>query len=357
MPESPYFFLSYKRNDVSDLWVARFFKHLSDDVRVVANAEQPGFMDKQVPAGGSWPAHVSQALSSCRVFVPVYSMGYFDSEHCGKEWGAFSRRCGPGSEAILPVLWAPLYDTPVPECAGILNYEHAAFGREYVTGGIYGIMKLRRFREAYKEGVWWLARRIIEVGRTVDVPYQAIPDYRDQPNAFATAEPRRPYHITVVAPRAGALPEGRQAAYYGHTPLDWNPFAGPVTLADAVAEVVRQQGLRPVVGTLDQHNGESGVVLLDPWALADKGIRDAVSGLRAPVLVPWHEGDGQSAAERERLEATVRETVEARPISDLGPVAELIRQAEWRRLRGAPEYPPPGPSSEKPRLSGPEEWS
>ncbi|MET9344401.1 TIR-like protein FxsC [Nonomuraea sp. NPDC003804] len=360
MPESPYFFLSYRRNDVSDLWVARFFKHLSDDVRAVVNVEQPGFMDRQVPIGGIWPSHVSQALSTCRVFVPVYSMSYFDSEHCGKEWGAFSRRCGPGSEAILPVLWAPLYDTPVPECAGVLNYGHAAFGKEYARSGIYGVMKLRRFREAYKEGVWWLARRIIEVGRTVQVPYQAIPDYREQPNAFATVETGRPYHVTVVAPSLSALPGDRDPGFYGRSPLDWNPFAGPGTLAEAAAEVVRRQGLRPVVGTLEEAgglDGEQGVVLLDPWALADTGVREAVSRLTAPVLVPWPAGDTQSAAERERLEGALRETVQARPISDLDALADLIRQAEWRRLREAPGYPPPGPSSEKPRLSGPEEWS
>ena len=51
------------------------------------------------------------ALATCRVFVPLYSSGYFADERCGKEWAYFVSRAPAGDRSgapIVPGVWVPV---------------------------------------------------------------------------------------------------------------------------------------------------------------------------------------------------------------------------------------------------------
>ena len=112
--------------DDPDQLIRRLFKdlcdHISDETGRLASSV--GFMDRELQPGNEWPWHLSRNLATCRVFVPLYSRRYFQSEHCGKEWAAFRDRARNGSahasghvEAILPALWRPVPHQALPEAA------------------------------------------------------------------------------------------------------------------------------------------------------------------------------------------------------------------------------------------------
>jgi hypothetical protein len=97
-----YFFLSYARTpkadhggrDDPDRWVYKLYRDLSSAILQMTSArpEEAGFMDRENRLGVAWSPELSHALATCRVFVPLYSQRYFESENCGKEWSAFSGR-------------------------------------------------------------------------------------------------------------------------------------------------------------------------------------------------------------------------------------------------------------------------
>ena len=144
---APYFFLSYAhtpRQEGSpgdpDIWVANLFQDLSAHIMQLTNlppGATPGFMDRELRPGSDWPTRLAQALATCRVFVPLYSRRYFGSEHCGKEWFAFSRRvlnhvarAGP-AEAIIPALWVPVAPALLPEAAKSIQFDPGQLGERY----------------------------------------------------------------------------------------------------------------------------------------------------------------------------------------------------------------------------------
>src|SRR5690242_4825127 len=92
--EAPYFFLSYARTPRlpddpgdPDKWIAKLYEDLCTNVIQFAKGKSPnvGFMDREIFPGEQWPNRLAQALACCRVFVPLYSPRYFESEECGKE--------------------------------------------------------------------------------------------------------------------------------------------------------------------------------------------------------------------------------------------------------------------------------
>src|SRR5208282_3249203 len=93
--EMPYFFLSYARtpkhdpNDRSDpdQWIYKLYSDLCRDILFLTSVgpRSAGFMDRETHVGSLWPDTLAQALASCRVFVPLYSPRYFQSEACGQE--------------------------------------------------------------------------------------------------------------------------------------------------------------------------------------------------------------------------------------------------------------------------------
>lgn len=404
---APYFFLSYAHTPRQegypgdpDIWVVNLFQDLCSHIMQLTNlppGARPGFMDRELRTASDWPAPFAQALATCRVFVPLYSRRYFDSEQCGKEWFAFSRRAlnhaaraGP-SEAIIPALWVPVAPALLPEPAKSIRFDHSQLGDRYSTHGFYGIIKLTRYRGEYEEAVYELARRIVHVAQTTRIEPEQPADSKSLESAFGSADQSKPgerrMRITVVAPDISDLPDGRSDYHYGRNARNWNPYRPESVraLADHAADLVRNLGYVPEVGDLNEHldallGSEQvcgpAVLLVDPWATRQAEYReklrriDFLRNAWVQVVVPWNRKDtellGAEPSLRQGLDTALKEKLAAGRVdcriavngvpsleefSMVLPV--VVRVAARHYLGHAHAYPPPGPVIERPRLVGP----
>jgi FxsC-like protein len=404
---APFFFLSYAhtprhgggKSEDPDVWVTRLFDDLCSEIRTLAKlqlAASAGFMDHQLLRGHDWPSGLSHALATCRVFVPLYSPRYFQSEHCGMEWSAFTRRvetraAGNASQAdlIIPALWVPVDRHALPAAARSVEFPHEELGAQYARVGYYGIMKLSRYREEYKLAVAELARRIVAAAKRTPVEPDEDVDYPSLPSAFgaeiAAMKGDQRFRITIAALRKDELPAGRSPEYYGATAQDWAPYrpASDRTLADYVADLVRSLGFRPDVGALSERAAEllaaescvaPEILVIDPWATQVAEYRDVLSRfdlLGKPwvqIFIPWSEQDGDNpGAEdelRRLLDSVLRHKIaQGRATSVLAvrgvpTLAELgrelpavIQQADRQYLKKAAVFPPEGDTVQRMRIS------
>ncbi|MCC5574325.1 TIR domain-containing protein [Microtetraspora sp. AC03309] len=400
-PQEPYFFLSYAHvppYDVTDgsdsnRWVEKLFRELCQHIMHLTEVPSgaAGYMDRELRTGDNWKEKISERLSTCRVFVPLYSPRYFESDQCGREWAAFLERGRgrsdlglPIPDAIVPAIWTPIRPTRMPAAAQTIQFNHADLGARYVEEGFYGIMKLNRYRTHYQAATMELAKRIVEVARNSPMPRGHIRDYTTVPSAFEDNTAERPITVTVLAPDEDHLPPGRRAYHYGRKPQEWDPFRtsnGARPLADHAMELARARGYLPEVGALDQHAEalsadeprSPAVMLVDPWATTMDDCRDSLRGIDRPgrrwitVMVPWNREDAQTMANEARLKVCLRETLgnkltEPDAVSDVptldsfrNTLPEVLNRASQHYLKRAPAYPPAGPSTDRPRLIGPEE--
>ncbi|MBP2704051.1 TIR domain-containing protein [Microbispora sp. RL4-1S] len=399
--QSPYFFLSYAhipshdpaRRDDPNRWVKKLFEDLCEHINNLTNLRPgaaAGFMDVELRSGHHWPERLSEALATCRVFVPLYSPRYFESEQCGKEWAAFLHRLsnhanpeGQLPEAIVPALWIPLPPHQLPEVAKSIQFAHEGQGPRYRDEGFYGLIKVSSMRSQYQRATLTLARRIVEVAaRTRISVMNPTPEYQAFASPFRDYLPQRPLKVTVAAPSLSGLPKGRNPYYYGHTPQGWNPYRCETStrpLAAYAADIAAAHGFQAEIGSLEEHANEltsetplgPAVMLVDPWATTradcqaqlrkvDRGGKRWVG-----VVVPWNDDDGQTARERARLRRSVDQCLPGRPSETSADVdslsafhrvlPDLLGKAANQFFRTAPAYPPAGPSSRKPRLMDPED--
>ena len=291
-------------------------------------------MDRELQPGQEWPWRLSNALATCRVFVPLYSRQYFKSEHCGREWFAFHRRALNHAaanrvgrvETIVPALWIPMRDGRLPEATRSVQFRPADFGPLYAEHGFYGIMKVNRWRDAYDEAVYRLARRMVDAAETSPVQPEQAFKYESLPAAFGggigTGPRDKLLRITVVAPRRDELPTDRDPSYYGRDAREWNPHRPESvrSLADHAADLARSLSYTPDVGDLYQHEAEllgaerpSGpeVLLIDPWAVMQLECREMLRWLDAldkpwvQVVVVWNRQDSQLQAEAENVRSAL----------------------------------------------------
>jgi FxsC-like protein len=340
---SPFFYLSYAHGPQEgrggsdpDIWVAKLYNDLCEHISSLADlptGTKPGFMDRELQQGAEWPWRQSQALATCRVFVPLYSRRYFKSEHCGREWFAFSRRAlnqaakgiGP-VETIIPALWIPIRSEELPEAARSIQFSPSNFGPLYAEHGFYGIMRLSRWRDAYEEAVYLLARRIVAAAEASPVEPDNPISFAGLPSAFGgsgTPDPRdKLLRVTVVAPRKDELPADRDPQYYGNDADDWNPYRGGSmrSLAEHAADLARSLSYTPEIGDLFQHEAKllrqeppSGpeVLLIDPWAVTQAECRDLLRRIDAldkpwvQIIVVWNQEDAQMGANAAKLRASL----------------------------------------------------
>ena len=309
----PFFFLGYAHSSRGgqgyqdpDLWISQLYDTLCEHIGLLTDlppGSRPGFMDRELQEGQEWPWRLSNALATCRIFVPLYSKRYFKSEHCGKEWFAFHRRAlnhaaanGAGRvEAIVPALWIPIRDGRFPEATRSVQFRPEDFGPLYAEHGFYGIMKVNRWRDAYDEAVYLLARRLVDAADASPVRPEQPVQYESLPPAFGgdggTGPGDKLLRITVVAPRLDELPESRDPSYYGREAREWNPYreASVRSLADHAADLARSLSYTPDVGDLYRHEAEllggerpSGpeVLLIDPWAVIQLECRESTAAAR-----------------------------------------------------------------------------
>ncbi|MFF3244786.1 TIR-like protein FxsC [Streptomyces sp. NPDC002870] len=404
----PYFFLSYAHTPRygaggpdPDMWVKRLFRDLCGHVMAMTDlpAGAPaGFMDREIRSGEGWSERLGEVLATCRVFVPLFSPRYFASEMCGKEWYAFAQRAiyhqaksNRPAEAIVPVQWVPMLPEQLPGPAERLQFNHRAFGDRYVTDGLYGLIKLRIFREEYETAVYELAKRIVSMADTTHFAPGHPVDYRHAPSAFGKpGGGPRPMHVTVVAPTRHDLSDGRASDYYGTHPQDWNPYhpdsARP--LAYVAQDLMRSLNYQATVSSFDQETPSDlsqpptrpELLLVDRWALEDEQLRARLAAFDAEprpwvsVVVAWNRDDPQSRVSEaelvQKLERTMPHQMRqgraicraaARGVLSMEAFGQILPQVvesvAQEYLRHAEVYPatPPlgGDRSERPRFRGP----
>ena len=207
----PYFYLSYAHTPGSassgsdpNQSVYRLFDDLCETIMEMTTtpASQPvGFIDRSVAHGLDPAERVAEAVAHCRVFVPLYSPRYFKSTACGQEWWAFANRpvaqrgISSHHTGIVPVWWARMPAEELPAVASRLQFNHSDFGKDYLSEGMYGLSRLRGFRDAYELAVHRLAQRIILVAESVALEVGPRQDITALPSAFApppAPQPQRP---------------------------------------------------------------------------------------------------------------------------------------------------------------------
>jgi FxsC-like protein len=358
-------------------------------------------MDRENKLGAEWSPELMTALKACRVFVPLYSRRYFESDNCGKEWFAFARRevmhraqGGEVINAIVPALWTRLDRDRIPEVAQSFQYDHSDLGERYRAEGFYGIMKLRNYRGDYQRAVHRLAERIIEIGdQSVahaddDVQGMERKDFESLHSAFGPASARRTtdgqLQITVLAHDTSTLPSGRASDYYGETAHTWSPYRPNYSrpLADYALELAKKcLDYEPVFDVFENDSpswNNCGQIppslhLVDAWvSMSDsyRGRLRLLNQIREPwvsVLIPWNSQDpGMSVAEndlREKLREHLGRKLEGVPrrcrmaadgiptLQDFIQILPEMTMIMLKRYRkDAPAHPPKGPAIERPRL-------
>jgi FxsC-like protein len=411
--DRPYFFLSYARTpkrdpsdrDDPDRWVFKLCKDLCGAILQMTDArpEEAGFMDRENKLGSEWSPELSTALARCRVFVPLYSRRYFESDNCGREWFAFARReithKARGSQvvdAVVPALWTRIDRDKLPHVAQSVQFDHNFLGERYCTDGFYGIMKLQNYRADYQRAVHRLAERIIAVGdesvafadeNVVNGMTQA--DFESLPSAFGPASVSRTaegqLEIVVLAHDFSTLPPGRASDYYGATPHTWSPYRPDYTqpVADYAVELAKKcLDCTPQVRAFEDdmaHWGSNGhpvppsLCLVDAWVSISAKHQEQLSRLDqvkeswVSVLVPWNSQDlGMHDAKddlREKLREHLGRKLASVPrrcqmaangiptLQDFGQILPEMTMIMLKRFRKeATAHPPAGPVIERPRL-------
>ncbi|GAA4506081.1 TIR-like protein FxsC [Nonomuraea ferruginea] len=392
----PYFFLSYARlpqqrfnpraNPNKPL--TRLFGNLCRNILNMTDCSESeaGFMDQGMDSGDRWPDRLADALATCKVFVPVYSPRYFTSEECGKEWAAFLHRVhaqrdaeGREPQAIVPLVWHPVPVEQLPVVARPIQYSLQNAGERYLRDGFHGLTELPRLWSHLRDATYQIARRIVTVAETTNVaPCEPLP-YDQLTSVFGDYGVRRPLKVTVIAAIADALPEGRNAFYYGRVPAQWSPFrdqddARP--LADLACELAEEHGYQAEVVGFEQYMAQmlgSGepegpeLMLLDPWQVTRPGARDELLRLDASdrpwisVVVPWNRSDPQTKQVKGDLENRLhealprkydspesRDVVSVEAFRDAFP--EIVARAASHFFRSVRTFPPSGQKGRRPRL-------
>jgi FxsC-like protein len=410
----PYFFLSYARTpkrdpgdrEDPDRWVHKLYRDLCAEILQMTDVQpgEAGFMDRENRLGAEWSPELLKALATCRVFVPLYSRRYFESDNCGREWFVFTRRevnqrarRRQPVYAVVPALWTKMPRETIPGIAQHIQYDHAGLGPRYLAEGFYGIMKLSSFRSDYQRAVHRLAERIIEVADETNIQ----PDQEDRKSDFGSLQStfgptsaRRTMsgrlQITVLAHDISTVPSGRNKEYYGFDPETWSPFRPEYEqpLADYASDLATKcLDCQPVVSSFQSAsaNGDAGPVppslcLIDALVAASPPHQELLrqlDALEAPwvsVLIPWSNQDSELAAADElkdrlgqllgrRLAGVPRQCQMASAgiptLQEFGHLLPKMAMTMMKRFRKeAPAYPPAGPKVERPRLRNvnPEDW-
>jgi FxsC-like protein len=402
----PYFFLSYARTprrdpdqkSDPDRWVHKLYRDMSDVILQLTDAlpDEAGFIGQGDEIGPNWSADFVEALATCRVFVPLYSRRYFESDSCGKEWFWFSRRELVGGatageetgaeavEAIVPALWTRLNLDTVPSVARALQFDFSALSDRYAVEGFYGIMKLQNYRADYQRAVHRICERIIDVAyrttsRNDRIAEIELENLQMLPSAFGPGSvsslmPGLQLSVVVLAHDRSSLPPNYDSSYYGATPEDWAPyrpdFAEP--LIHYTRKLIKDcLGVGSVLTTADamrawQSAGGPNsptIALVDPLLATSQDGRELLSVLDAiqeswvSILIPWNERNVQIAhsgmAIRESLTGALGRKLAGVPRSCevaatgaptlqvfSGVLPQLATIMTKRFLREVPAYPP-----------------
>jgi FxsC-like protein len=400
-----YFLISYPHSEQNghgerepDYWVIKFFDDLCrhvEELAAVPAGTRIGILDRAFWVEDDWVAGLPAALASCRVLVPLYSPGYFQSEACGKEWQAFADRaasqCAPvtAGPAIVPVMWMPMPSGSLHQAARTVPIEYGGVD-SYASFGLHGIIKRSGYRADYDKFVRGAAQRIIATAKRSPATQWPEVDFDSLPNPFAPAgapksgTPR--LLITVVAPQRDDLPPGRDGQYYGKAAWDWTPYrpASQQSVAQFTADFARSLGYRPYVCDLQEREDDllaygrvahPELLIVDPWAVMRPECHRLLARLNldekpwVQVVIPWNPADDETTTAENQLRLALDSALGRKlelgrvttgiavgrvpSLAEFGAVLPFLIPAVGNRYLGhAPAFPPGGPVVEKPTLHG-----
>jgi len=395
----------------ADLWASKFYGHLCAEIDRLVDVpgdRGPQVADRGTGLGVNWPQVLAEKLSTCSVFVPLYSRNYFRHPDCGREWSVIRLRQDMHVAAtksypniVVPVLWDPVRPRDMPLWAQDIQYAHEELGHAYRAYGLQELLRVRDHEADYHRAVRFLARQIVDVANAPEQlrPLREIPHFRSLPDEFAQTGAdggeSGKVRITVVAlDTRSRLPPNRSSRWYGDTGLDWNPYR---ELSDVpgydtpavwrAADVARQRSYVTEVTELSLRSEElrtvsnpsaPTILLVDPWATLDSTrwlMLDRLDKITRHkpwirIIVPWNALDPETIAGANVLHGGIESRLgHARSQGRIpsrrgepGPgdsaafglaVSEALRAAFSEFLRQSAKYLPAGPYPGKPRLGGP----
>lgn len=362
------FFLSYSHRDLSSEMI-QFARQLRVAVqgRLGGKVEDAGFIDReQLKLGDPWPTDLAKALATAKVFVPVYSMDYFSSEFCGKEWRVFRLRrqqLPPGNWRVIPVLWGKpsVFNKVMPEPVKALQFDNGAFPNDYRERGLGELIRVpKEYEGIWQKSVEILADAIVDAAQLPPVPAGVPADFKqtlpDFPSAATTTQKSSIARFVYVVARRNEVAEFRKMLdAYGDEVFQWQPYH-PDT--DEVARVTQRISdelkLISVPVQLDDlanppsaDDGRTLVaVIVDAWAALIpryneylQKIRDNRSKYCATVIV-WNAQDDETLTRADDINKMLTAAVGPAPfISAAGTGFERATNSQELQncLRGALE--------------------
>jgi FxsC-like protein len=301
---STYFVVSYAHSPViaenpdADRWVGTFFSDLENEVKRYASPRSGaihGFFDQRIPPDSDWKESLSRALGRAQVFVPLYSVLYFQRSLPGREWACYRQRLESAGQRdpelrFMPVLWTPLLGTR--DAPGLRKA--LALGRDvpgYAKNGLRPMLRIKSYHDSYRAIVNLLAKEIVTVAEESPIRSSEVPDIDEMRSAFAPGSPLAIFAIETVTPTGRAVATGRDHGRHGDG--EWRPFPEQDrSLAQYVRQVVERFDFQAEVGELDTDidpaTRRPGIILIDPWFIADETgqsmLKSAVKDLPRWVL-------------------------------------------------------------------------
>jgi hypothetical protein len=190
---TPYFFFSYAHGD-DDEYYSRFYDDLCREVAAVTTRDiaDVGFRDVSgIGLGELWRWELVQALRTCECFVSLLSPRLLASSFCGKEWQLFQDRLRGSQQPaagqpsrLLPVVWRPL-GGDLPDVIRDHQRTHGSLGAVYTDKGLLALMKLKKFKDEYKEFLANFARMMTDAVAAAELlPSEGPVDIESTPDAF-----------------------------------------------------------------------------------------------------------------------------------------------------------------------------
>jgi FxsC-like protein len=345
------FFFSHARDDfTADVYLAEFFKDLCEEVRALMGLgknDKIGFRDtKDISLGQEWAPELFETLQHSQLLICIFTPLYFNRPWCGKEMEFFRLRQTelgnqkPKHPFVIPVCWVPA-DVP-SEAAKLTTYQDD-LPPSYLEDGL---LIYCRSRNSYQTEYWKCVRTLaskIKLAARQEIRLPQLPNlpkmdelksafeseclatYEDTVNLPVEPEGPSTVHFYYAAGTRKQLEQQkkRRTEYYDeHIGAFWRPFSGK-KIGVVVSGLAAKRDLLPYNRTLNKdfrsnlaaaRNTNTLVVLIaDAWTielLLEYRMRvkeyDDNSSTHCTAFVIWNEGDEETQARIQRLQARVK---------------------------------------------------
>jgi FxsC-like protein len=357
-----WFFFSYAHADDTE-FLRRFYRDLNEEVRQLVGVpkEEISFLDRNsISHGATWDTTLETGLKNCRVFVPLYSSSYFESEYCGKEFAAFRERLhahltSQGSTVadplILPVLWNPEENVleRLPTSIDKIQYTDDdlsnGYPSEYKAVGVsqlvrMGITPSSKYYDQYWDFIRKYANNVKLAANALQLtpaaslsPLETVKSIFSGTAAAASSATEGPRYVQFIFV-AGKQPELQAAQrknlqFYGQNGgSDWQPYFGAYSgnaaalASEVISALPNGSQYEEIEATSDLQTqlelaasqDKIVVLMVDTWTLRlQKYFQlvaplDTYSSVNCITLIAWNDADNEALLFKNALEATVKGT-------------------------------------------------